>query len=45
MKETDILFSGDKWTIVVNIASDDYESFVGVMGLVLGQVRRNIQVT
>ena len=44
VKETDILFSGDKWTIVVNIALEDYESLVGVMGLVLGQVHRNIQV-
>ena len=44
VKETDILFSGDKWTIAVNIALDDYESLVGVMGLALGQVRRNIQV-
>ena len=44
VKETDILFSGDKWTIAVNIALDDCESLVAVMGLVLGQVRRNIQV-
>ena len=44
VKETDMLFSGDKWTIAVNIALDEYESLVGVMGLVLGQVRRNIQV-
>ena len=44
MKGTDILFSGDKWTIAVNIALDDYESLVGVMELALGQVRRNIQV-
>ena len=44
VKGTDILFSGDKWTIAVNIALDDYESLVGVMELVLGQVRRNIQV-
>ena len=41
VKETDILFSGDKWTIAVNIALEDHESLVGVMGLVLGQVRRN----
>ena len=44
MKERDILFAGDKWTIAMNIALDDYESLVGVMELVLGQVRRNIQV-
>ena len=44
VKETGILFSGDKWTIVVNIALEDYETLVAVMGLVLGQVRRNIQV-
>jgi hypothetical protein len=42
VKETHILFSGDKWTIAVNIALEDCESLVGVMGLVLGQVRRNM---
>jgi hypothetical protein len=44
VRETDILFSGDKWIIAVNIALDDYGSLVGVMGLVLGQIHRNIQV-
>jgi hypothetical protein len=44
VKEADILLSGDKWTIAVNIALEDYASFIGTMKLVLGQVRRKIQV-
>lgn len=44
MKDADILLSGDKWTIAVSIAIDDYVSPVKTMRLVLGQVRRNIQV-
>jgi hypothetical protein len=28
VKNTDILLSGDKWTIVVNIALDDYDTLV-----------------
>jgi hypothetical protein len=36
--------SGDKWTIAVNIAINDYESLVKAIHLLLGQVRRNIQV-
>jgi hypothetical protein len=43
VKEADILLSGDKWTIAVNIAID-YVSLVRTIRLVLGQVRRNIQV-
>jgi hypothetical protein len=44
VKEADILLSGDKWTIAVNIAIDDYVSLVKTLRLVLGQIRRNIQV-
>ena len=44
VKDIDILFSEDKWTIAVNITLDDYISVIGAMKLVLGQVRHNIQV-
>ena len=30
VKDTDILLSGDKWTIVINIALDDYPLSYGV---------------
>jgi hypothetical protein len=43
VKEAGILLSGDKWTIAINIALDDY-TLIGTMKLVLGQVRRNIKV-
>ena len=44
MKDSDILFLGDKWVIAVNIAFDDYVSLIGAMRLVIGQVSHNIQV-
>ena len=44
VKETDVLLSGDKWTIAVNIALDDHEDLVVVMRLMLQQIRQNIQV-
>ena len=44
VKETDILISGDKWTIVANIALDDYAAMVDVMKTTLGQARYKIQV-
>jgi len=31
VKDTDILLPGDKWTVIVNIALDDYEALVKVM--------------
>jgi phage antirepressor YoqD-like protein len=31
VKETDILLSGDRWTIVLNIAVDDYTTLVDNM--------------
>jgi hypothetical protein len=31
VKDTDILLSGDKWTIVVNIALDDYSNLIELM--------------
>jgi hypothetical protein len=39
VKDTDILLSGDKWNIVVNIAIDDYAAVVDAMKATLSQVR------
>ena len=44
VKHTDILLSGDKWTIAVNIALDDYAILTENMKLVLNIVRQKIQV-
>ena len=44
VKDTDILLSGDKWTIVVNIALDDYDALVHVMRYTLSQVRQKIGI-
>ena len=44
VKDTDILLSGDKWTIVVNIDLDDYEVLIDLMKSVLYAVRQRIQV-
>jgi len=43
VKDTDILLPGDKWTVIVNIALDDYEALVKVMKDTLSQVRQRIQ--
>jgi len=44
VKDTDILLSGDEWTIVVNIALDDYDALVHIMKTTLNQVRQKIQI-
>ena len=43
VKEKDILLSGDKWTIVVNIALDDYDTLVYTMRTILKQIRQKVQ--
>jgi hypothetical protein len=43
VKDTDILLSGDKWTIVVNIALDDYTALVNGMRVMLNQIWVKIQ--
>jgi hypothetical protein len=43
MKDRDILLTGDKWTIAVNVALDDYLNLIRGMRFELGQIRRNIQ--
>jgi hypothetical protein len=39
VKETNILLPGDKWTIAVNIAVDDYTALVYIMRASLKQLR------
>ena len=44
VKDTNILLSGDKWTIVVNIAVDDYTTPVYIMRASLNQIRQQIRL-
>ena len=44
VKDTDILLSGDKWIIVVNIALDDYEGLVHTMKMTLSQISQKIRL-
>ena len=44
VKDTNLLLSGDKWTIVVNIALNDYDALIESMRSVLYAVRQKIQV-
>jgi hypothetical protein len=44
VKDTDILLSGDKWTIAVNNALDDYAILIENMKIVLENVKQRIQV-
>ena len=44
VKDTDILLSGDKWTIVVNIALDDYSTLVDSVRAMLNHIRQKVQV-
>ena len=41
-KDTDILLSGDKWTIAVNIALDGDTTFLDLMKSMLGHIRQRI---
>jgi hypothetical protein len=43
VKDTDVLLSGDKWAIVVNIALDDYAILTGLMKSMLDSIRQEIQ--
>jgi len=43
VKDTNILLYGDKWTIVVNIALDDYSNLVDLMKYMIIHVRQKIQ--
>jgi hypothetical protein len=43
LKDRDILLTGDKWTIAVNIALDDYLTLTKGMRFALAQIQRNIE--
>ena len=43
VKDTDVLLSGDQWTIVVNIALDDYTNVVDLLKSMLRSIRNRIQ--
>ena len=44
VKDTNILLSGDKWTIVVNIALNDYDALIESTKSVLYAVQQKLQV-
>ena len=44
VKDTDILLSGDKWAIVMNISLDDYDALIYIMRRTLHQIRQEIKV-
>jgi len=44
VKDTNILLSGDKWTIAVNVALDDYTALVQIMRATLNHIRQKIRV-
>jgi hypothetical protein len=43
LKDRDILLTGDKWTIAVNIALDNYLSLTKGMRFALAQIRKDIE--
>jgi hypothetical protein len=43
VKDTDILLSGDKWTIVVNIALDDCDALAYTMNMTLNEIHQKIR--
>jgi hypothetical protein len=43
LKDRGILLTGDKWTIAVNIALDDYLSLTKGMRFALAQIQSNIE--
>jgi hypothetical protein len=42
MKDRDILLTGEKWTLAVNIALDDYLNLIRGMRFILVQIQRNV---
>jgi hypothetical protein len=44
MRDRDILLTGDKWTLAVNIALDDYVNLIRGMRLILTQIQKNIEL-
>jgi hypothetical protein len=43
VKDTDILLTGDRWTIAANIALDDYIDLIGSMKLIIKQIQQKTQ--
>jgi hypothetical protein len=44
MKDRDILLTGEKWTLTVNIALDDCVNLIQGMRFILAQVQRNVDI-
>jgi len=44
VKVTDILLSRDKWTIVVNIALDNYNALIYIMKRMIHQIHQEMKV-
>jgi hypothetical protein len=44
MKDRDILMTGDKWILAVNIALDDYVKLIQSMRFILTQIQRNVDI-
>jgi hypothetical protein len=42
MKDKDILLTGEKWTLAVNIALDDYVNLIQGTRFILTQIQRNV---
>ena len=43
VRDTDVLLSGDQWTIVVNIALNDYTNLIELLKTMLDHIRQRIQ--
>jgi hypothetical protein len=44
MRDRDILLTGDKWNVAVNIALDDCANLIQGMRFILAQIQRNIEL-
>jgi hypothetical protein len=44
MKDRDILLTGERWTLAVNIALDDYVNLIQGMRFILTQIQRNVDI-
>ena len=44
MRDRDILLTGEKWTLAVNVALDDYVDLIKGMRIILAQIQRNIEI-
>ena len=44
MRDRDILLTGDKWTLAVKIALDDYVNLIRGMRIILTQIQKSIEL-